>query len=107
MRFDGQYGYGLVCSPKSRNYDPGSICPSSYVIGEELRVEALLETSHLGFGFEGLDFVTNAMVRPAARPFGFRSSRADGGPQVLLHARAIATPWLPAKSARVSNGAVE
>jgi hypothetical protein len=45
---------------------------------EELRVEALLETSHLGFGFEGLDFVTNALIGFAARPFGTpRSSMTE------------------------------
>jgi hypothetical protein len=33
----------------------------------------------------------------------FRSSRADGGPQVLPPACATVPPWLPAKSARVSN----
>src|SRR6266516_2986083 len=33
----------------------------------------------------------------------FRSSRADGGPQVLPPARATVPPWLPAKSVRVSN----
>jgi hypothetical protein len=32
-----------------------------------------------------------------------RSSRADSGPQVLPPARATVPPWLPAKSARVSN----
>src|SRR6516165_6703835 len=34
---------------------------------------------------------------------GLRSSRADGGPQVLPPARATVPPWLPAKSVRVSN----
>jgi hypothetical protein len=34
---------------------------------------------------------------------GLRSSRADNGAQVLLPARATVPPWLPAKSARVSN----
>src|SRR5262249_43437172 len=33
----------------------------------------------------------------------FRSSRADSGAQVLPPARATVPPWLPAKSARVSN----
>src|SRR5262249_6902673 len=33
----------------------------------------------------------------------FRSSRADSGPQALPPARATVPPWLPAKSAHVSN----
>src|SRR5262249_6002843 len=33
----------------------------------------------------------------------FRSSRTDRGAQVLPPARATVPPWLPAKSARVSN----
>jgi hypothetical protein len=43
-----------------------------------------------------------ARIRPGDRG-AFRSSRADGGPQVLPPARATVPPWLPAKSARVSN----
>src|SRR5262249_12806162 len=38
-----------------------------------------------------------------AGPRGFRSSRTDRGAQVLPPARATVPPWLPAKSARVSN----
>jgi hypothetical protein len=45
---------------------------SSDVIGEELCAERLLKPSCLGFGFEGLDFVANALVSPAACPFGLR-----------------------------------
>src|SRR5215510_5744102 len=41
-------------------------------------------------------------IRPRDRG-GLRSSRADSGPQVLPPARANVPPWLPAKSARVSN----
>src|SRR5215468_8899108 len=37
------------------------------------------------------------------RDLHFRSSRADSGPQALPPARATVLPWLPAKSARVSN----
>ena len=37
------------------------------------------------------------------RSGAFRSSRADTGPQILPPARATVPPWLPAKSARVSN----
>src|SRR5262245_36983904 len=45
------------------------------------------------------------MVRcgPYLTAGAFRSSRADSGPQVLPPARATVPPWLPAKSARVSN----
>jgi hypothetical protein len=42
----------------------------SDVIGEELCAERLLEPLCLSFGFEGLDFVTNALVGPTACPFG-------------------------------------
>jgi len=38
---------------------------------------------------------------PSRTPRG--GSRADSGPQVLPPARATVPPWLPAKSARVSN----
>ena len=41
----------------------------SDMIGEELCAERLLEPLCLSFGFEGLDFVTNTLVSPAARPF--------------------------------------
>src|SRR6516165_1342203 len=40
---------------------------------------------------------------PTAGPRALRSSRGDGGPQVLPPARVTLPPWLPAKSARVSN----
>src|SRR5947209_20579801 len=42
---------------------------------------------------------------PAAGPRGplVRSSRTDRGPQALPPACATVPPWLPAKSARVSN----
>jgi hypothetical protein len=40
---------------------------------------------------------------PTAGPRGFRSSRSDGGPQVLRPGRAPVPPWLHAKSGRASN----
>jgi hypothetical protein len=40
------------------------------MVSEQLRAEGLLTPSPVGFGFEGLDFVTNALVGPAAGPFG-------------------------------------
>ena len=42
---------------------------SAEVIGKELCAERLLEPLCLSFGFERLDFVTNALVSLAARPF--------------------------------------
>jgi len=41
-------------------------------------------------------------IRPRDRR-GLRSSRVDSGPQALPPVRATVPPWLPAKSARVSN----
>jgi hypothetical protein len=43
---------------------------SSDVIGEELCAERLLKPACLGLGFEGLDFIPDASVGFAARPFG-------------------------------------
>jgi len=39
---------------------------SADVIGKKLCAERLLEPLCLSFGFEGLDFVTNTLVSPAA-----------------------------------------
>jgi hypothetical protein len=43
---------------------------SADVIRKELGAEGLLKPLCLGFGFEGLDFVTDALVSLATRPFG-------------------------------------
>jgi hypothetical protein len=48
----------------------GTMSLSSDVIGEELCAEGLLKPSCPSFGFESLDFVTYALVSPAACPFG-------------------------------------
>jgi hypothetical protein len=40
------------------------------MIRKKLCAERLSEPSCLGFGFEGLDFVTDASVSPATCPFG-------------------------------------
>jgi len=61
--------YGHVCSPQSQKYDRPSL--SSDVIGKELRADRLSKPSCLGFGFEGLDFVTDALVSSAPYPFRF------------------------------------
>ena len=42
----------------------------SGVMGEEFCAEGLPKPSCFGFGFEGLDFVTDALVGSAACPFG-------------------------------------
>ena len=57
-----------VCSPESRKYDRRLL--SSDVIGKELSAERLSEASCLGLSFEGLDFVTDALVSPP-HPFRF------------------------------------
>jgi hypothetical protein len=45
---------------------------STDVIGEELWAEGLFKPSCLGFGFEGLDFITDALVSFAPCPFRVR-----------------------------------
>src|SRR5262249_42572103 len=53
-----------VCSPESRKYDRRLL--SSDVIGKELSAERL-SASCLGLSFEGMDFVTDALVSPPHR----------------------------------------
>jgi hypothetical protein len=58
----------------SCNVDDGNnvhINPSCDVISEELCCYWLTEALCLGFGFEGLDLVTNTLVGSATCPFGF------------------------------------
>jgi len=37
---------------------------------EGTNIDLLAEVCLIGFGFQGLDFVTHALISPAARPFG-------------------------------------
>jgi hypothetical protein len=43
---------------------------NSDVISEGTNINLLAEAWSIGFGFEGLDLVANALIGSAARPFG-------------------------------------
>jgi hypothetical protein len=47
------------------------------VIGEGANIDVFAEACLLGFGFESLDFVTNALVGSAACPFFPSGSSGD------------------------------